>query len=174
VKARSLAAVWFATAALAVATAALAGCGGSGGALDVARPDGPRTVTAPVIRAVDGDTILVRLDGQAEYVRYIGVDTPETVKPDTPVQCYGPQASTFNHRRTDGQTVRLVFDRERQDVYGRLLAYVFRGNDFLNADLARRGLARPLTIPPNTAHETLFAQLSRQAGRAGRGLWGKC
>jgi micrococcal nuclease len=149
------------------------GCG-SGNAPGVSDPDGPKTATVPVIRAVDGDTILVRIDGEARYVRYIGVDTPETVKPDTPVQCYGPRASAFTHRETDGETVRLVFDREREDVYGRLLAYVYRGHDFLNADLVRRGLARTLTIPPNTAHRALFARLAQRAARSGRGLWGAC
>ncbi len=165
-------------AALALALAATAawalGCGGSDGPPGVSDPDGPKTATVPVIRAVDGDTILVRIDGEARYVRYIGVDTPETVKPDTPVQCYGPRASAFTHRETDGETVRLVFDREREDVYGRLLAYVYRGNDFLNADLVRRGLARTLTFPPNTAHRPLFARLAQRAARSGRGLWGAC
>ena len=127
-----------------------------------------------MIRAVDGDTILVRLGGRAEYVRYIGVDTPETVKPGTPVQCFGPQASAFDHRLVDGRTVRLVFDRERRDIYGRLLAYVYVGDRFVNAALVRRGYARTLTIAPNTAHETLFARLAQHAGRAGRGVWGKC
>ncbi len=162
-------------AALTLAACALSALAcGSDGAPSVADPDGPRAVTAPVIRAVDGDTILVRIDGRPEYVRYIGVDTPETVKPDTPVQCYGPRASAFNHAATEGESVRLVFDREREDVYGRLLAYVYRGGDFLNADLVRRGLARTLTIAPNTAHEGLFARLARRAARAGRGLWGAC
>ena len=60
---------------------------------------------------IDGDTIEVSIAGQDEDVRYIGIDTPESVKPDTPVQCYGPQASAENHRLVDGRTVRLVFDR---------------------------------------------------------------
>jgi micrococcal nuclease len=164
------------SAALLLAAVALSGvgCGGSDDSAGVSDPDGPRTVKVPVIRAVDGDTILVRVEGDARYVRYIGVDTPETVKPDTPVQCYGPRASAFTHSETDGKTVRLVFDREREDVYGRLLAYVYRGDDFLNADLVRRGLARPLTIPPDTAHRALFARLSGRAARSGRGLWGAC
>jgi micrococcal nuclease len=155
------------------AAAALSACGGgSSGTPDAAAT--ARTLTAPVIRAVDGDTILVRLDGHPEYVRYIGVDTPETVKPGTPVQCFGPQASSFDHRLVDGKTVRLVFDSERRDIYGRLLAYVYAGNRFVNAELVRRGFARTLTIAPNTAHDTLFARLAKHAGRAGRGLWGRC
>jgi len=142
---------------------------------------GPDAATAYVMRAVDGDTIEVSLGGHAENVRYIGVDTPETVKPDTPVQCYGPQASAENHRLVDGRTVRLVFDRERRDVYGRLLAYVYTGargeagkSRFVNATLVRDGYARTLTIPPNTTHVSLLGRLQARAGRAGRGLWDAC
>jgi micrococcal nuclease len=140
-----------------------------------AGPDaGPAAVEAYVIRAVDGDTIEARIDGRDEYVRYIGVDTPETVKPDTPVQCFGPRASSFNHRLVEGRRVRLVFGVERHDIYGRLLAYVYLGHRFVNAMLARRGLARPLTIPPNDRFAPLFRRLSLRAARAGRGLWGAC
>jgi endonuclease YncB( thermonuclease family) len=136
--------------------------------------EGPAAVDAYVIRAVDGDTIEARVDGRDEYVRYIGVDTPETVKPNTPVQCFGPRASRFNHRLVDGRRVRLVFGVERRDIYGRLLAYVHLGHRFVNAILARRGLARPLTIAPNDRYAPLFQLLSLRAARAGRGLWGTC
>jgi micrococcal nuclease len=136
--------------------------------------EGPASVTAFVIRAVDGDTIEARIGGQAQDVRYIGVDTPETVKPDTPVQCFGPRASSFNHRLVEGRRVRLVFGVERHDIYGRLLAYVYLGRRFVNAILARRGLARSLTIPPNDRFAPLFRRLELHAARAGRGLWGAC
>ncbi|HEY2333603.1 MAG TPA: thermonuclease family protein [Solirubrobacterales bacterium] len=136
--------------------------------------EGPVVVEAYVIRAVDGDTIEARIDGRDEYVRYIGVDTPETVKPDTPVQCFGPRASSFNHRLVERQRVRLVFGVERRDVYGRLLAYVYLGHRFVNAILARRGLARTLTIPPNDRFAPLFRRLELRAAKAGRGLWGRC
>lgn len=128
----------------------------------------------PVTRVVDGDTIEVRLDGRAESVRLIGVDTPETVKPDTPVQCFGPRASHFMKRLLGGRRVRLVFGAERRDVYGRLLAYVRLGPRFVNAILLRRGLARSLTIPPNDRFAPLFQRLELGAARAGRGLWGAC
>ena len=134
----------------------------------------PRSARARVIRAVDGDTIEVLVDGRREDVRYIGVDTPETVKPGTPVQCFGPQASAFNHGLVEHRTVRLVFDRERRDVYGRLLAYVYLRGRLVNAMLVRRGYARTLTIPPNTAHAGLFHRLAQAAARAGLGLWGRC
>jgi micrococcal nuclease len=133
-----------------------------------------RVQTAPVVRAVDGDTIEVRLAGAEEDVRYIGVDTPESVKPGAPVDCYALAASHFTERTVEGETVRLVFDRERRDVYGRLLAYVYLGDRFLNAELVRRGYARTLTIPPNDRHAERFARLERRAATAGRGLWGAC
>jgi micrococcal nuclease len=140
------------------------------------RPGGepPRSAEAFVLRAVDGDTIEVLIDGAREDVRYIGVDTPETVKPDTPVQCFGPQAHQFNARLVTHQRVRLVFGVERRDVYGRLLAYVYLGDRFVNAELARRGLARTLTIPPNDRFARRFKRLQTTAARRGRGLWGAC
>lgn len=133
-----------------------------------------RGVAVPVVRGVDGDTFLVHYEGRDQYVRMIGIDTPETVKPGTPVQCFGERASHFTTDEVTGRTVHLVFGAERHDVYGRLLAYVYIGGDFLNADLVRRGFARTLTIAPNTEHESLFARLAGHAGSAGRGLWGAC
>ena len=135
---------------------------------------GRPSAEAFVTRVVDGDTIEARIGGRLEDVRYIGVDTPETVKPDTPVQCFGPRASAFNHRLVERRRVRLVFGVERRDVYGRLLAYVYLGRRFVNAMLVRRGLARSLTIPPNDRFAPLFRGLELRAARAGRGLWGAC
>lgn len=134
----------------------------------------PRSAWARVIRAVDGDTIEVRVEGTVEDVRYIGVDTPETVKPGTPVQCFGPRAHRFNAHLVAGRRVRLVFDRTRRDVYGRLLAYVHLGRRFVNAELVRRGLARTLTILPNDRFASSFERLQIAAARAGRGLWSAC
>jgi micrococcal nuclease len=135
---------------------------------------GPPSASAYVRRAVDGDTIEVRLEGRLEDVRYIGVDTPETVKPDTPVQCFGPRASRFDHELVEHRRVRLVFGVERRDVYGRLLAYVYLGERFVNAELVRRGLARTLTIAPNDRYAKYFKRLEIAAARVGRGLWGAC
>ncbi len=132
------------------------------------------SVRARVVRVVDGDTIVARVGGADEYVRYIGVDTPETVKPDTPVQCYGPRASDENHRLVEGRTVRLAFDSEVRDDYGRLLAYVHAGGRFVNAELVRGGYARTLAIEPNTTHAAELQRLATRAAAAGRGLWGAC
>jgi micrococcal nuclease len=134
----------------------------------------PPSAVALVVRVVDGDTIEVLLEGRREDVRYIGVDTPETVKPETPVQCFGRRASDFNHALVERRRVRLVFGVERRDVYGRLLAYVYLGDRFVNASLLRMGLARTLTIPPNDRFAGRFKRLEMRAARAGRGLWGAC
>jgi micrococcal nuclease len=130
--------------------------------------------SAYVVRVIDGDTIEVRLGDQREDVRLIGVDTPETVKPGTPVQCFGPQASHFTHRLLEGKRVRLALGVEQRDIYGRLLAYVHLGRRFVNALLIMRGLARTLTIPPNDRFAPLLRNLELRAARSGRGLWGAC
>jgi micrococcal nuclease len=164
-------------AAVLVILAVSRGCGNDG---DSSEPSGP--INAQVTHVVDGDTIdVVMRDGHEETVRYIGIDTPETVKPDTPVQCGGPKAHAVNERLVGGRTVTLRFDAERRDVYARLLAYVYlrgagpRGRPlFVNAELVRRGLARTLTIAPNDSFAELFARLAARAGAAGRGLWGRC
>ena len=129
---------------------------------------------------VDGDTIRVRLDGRTERVRYIGVDTPESVKPGTPVQCYAKRAAAANAALVAGRSVRLVGDVEQRDRYGRLLAYVYREPDgaFVNAQLVRDGYARTLTIAPNVAHAHQFAQLAQTARGAAAGYgapvrWGR-
>jgi micrococcal nuclease len=129
-----------------------------------------------VVKIVDGDTIHVLIGRRREKIRYIGVDTPETHKPDTPVQCYGRAASAFNARLLAGRRVELRTDAETRDRYGRLLAYVYRRPDglFVNAELVRRGFATILTIPPNVAHAEEFLRLQRAAREVGRGLWSAC
>jgi micrococcal nuclease len=127
-----------------------------------------------VTRVVDGDTIHVFTGGRDEAVRYIGVDTPESVKPGTPVQCFAKAASAENERLVAGKRVRLVYDAERRDRYGRLLAYVYRDSLFVNAELVRAGYARTLTIPPNVRFAGRFAALARGARERGRGLWRQC
>src|SRR4051812_42720966 len=146
----------------------LFGGGGSG--------SGGGRATGMVTRVVDGDTVPAGTGGDEEPVRYFGVDTPETVKPRTPVQCFGKAASAENHRLVDHESVRLRFDAERRDRYGRLLAYVYRESDglFVNAALVRGGYATTLTIPPNTEHAPEFAALERAARKRRRGLWRQC
>jgi micrococcal nuclease len=146
----------------------------TGGSEDESDDPLPDTATVRVTDVVDGDTVEVAYEGETEDLRYIGVDTPESVKPDTPVQCYALAAGEFNHRLVDGERVRLVFDAERRDDYGRLLAYVYADKTFVNAELVRRGYARTLEIAPNTRFADLFDRLQQAAANAGRGLWGEC
>jgi micrococcal nuclease len=131
--------------------------------------------TATVMRVVDGDTIVVRTRaGRDERVRYIGVDTPESVKPDSPVECFGHEASDFNRRLVEGRSVRLVPDQEPEDRYGRTLAFVYVGPTLVNAELLRRGYARTIEIPPNTSKAAEFGRLQSVAMRTNTGLWKAC
>lgn len=147
--------------------------------LVVLGPGGPARrgpVSARVVRVVDGDTVKVTVPGGQETVRYIGMDTPESVKPHTPVQCYAKAASRRNAGLIGGQDVTLRFDAEQRDRYGRLLAYVYRRRDglFVNAALVREGYARRFPFPPNTAHAAELARLQQSARRGRRGLWHAC
>jgi micrococcal nuclease len=132
---------------------------------------------ATVLRVVDGDTIHARVAGRDETIRLIGIDTPETVKPNTPVQCFGEEASHQTKALLPaGTPIQLVRDAEARDDYGRLLAYVYRAGDglFVNLELAEDGFGVPLTIRPNVAHTDEFVAAASDAQRAGRGLWAAC
>jgi micrococcal nuclease len=157
--------------ALSMALAAsLSGC-----SAPAAEPAG-QGAAVRVVRVVDGDTIRVALPSGEEPVRYIGIDTPESVKPGAPVECFAKRASAFNERLVAGERVRLVRDVEARDRFGRLLAYVYRERDglFVNAELVRRGYATVATFPPNVAHENDFRRLANRARLSGRGLWSEC
>ena len=131
-------------------------------------PGRPATVT----RVIDGDTIEVDLDGEILDVRLIGIDTPETVDPSEPVQCYGPAASRFTTKELDGEQIRLEFDVERTDRYGRTLAYVWLGDGLFNETLVARGFALVTTYPPNVRYVDRFLAAQRDARSHERGLWG--
>ena len=128
-----------------------------------------------VVRVVDGDTIQVCcVFGDRVTVRYVGVDTPEIHHPMKGVERVGKEASEANRKLVDGKTVRLEFDVQEQDRYGRLLAYVYlEEGTFVNAWLAENGYAMVMTIPPNVKHQDLFLKLQREAREARRGLWGR-
>jgi micrococcal nuclease len=130
-----------------------------------------------IVRVVDGDTVVARLPAGDEKVRLIGIDTPETVDPRKPVQCFGHEASDRTKALLPpGTAVRLERDVEARDRYGRLLAYVYRVRDgtFVNLALAEEGFAHPLTIPPNVAYASRFAAAAAAARTAGKGLWSAC
>ena len=136
------------------------------------------TESARVVRVVDGDTIIVELDGREERLRYIGVDAPESVRPETPVECYGLEASDENKRLVEGREVELERDTSNRDRFDRLLRYVFVVEDgeriFVNEALVANGFAHSSTFPPDVKYQDVLRAAQREARDEGRGLWGAC
>lgn len=125
---------------------------------------------------VDGDTIAVNMNGKLEKVRFIGVDTPETHKPNSPVQCYGPAAAAYTKQLIGQSQVRLEADslNTNRDRYNRLLRYVYLpDNTLLNQKIIENGYGFAYTQFPFSKKE-VFAASQDQAKQAGRGLWGNC
>ena len=132
---------------------------------------------ATMVSVVDGDTIDVNIKGHRERVRLIGIDTPETKKPNTPVQCYGPEATKFTKSLLHSDApLHLVRDVVARDDFGRMLAYVYLAGDgeFVNMTIISRGFARPLTIPPNSTHSDELIRAARTAEADNIGLWARC
>lgn len=132
----------------------------------------PDSIEALAIRAVDGDTIEVEIEGESYKVRYIGIDTPELHHPTKPVGYYAQEAYEKNRELVEGQTVFLEKDVSETDRYGRLLRYVYVGDVFVNAYLVQQGYAQVSTYPPDIKYQERFLELQREARDAGRGLWG--
>ena len=133
------------------------------------------TQTVTVERVVDGDTIEVNPAVRGtEDVRLLGVDTPETVDPNEPVEPYGPEASAFTKHQLEGERVTLIFDQEKRDQYGRALAYVRISGQSVtfNETLLKQGYAQLYVVPPNDRFEVRFSQAQDQARQAQRGIWG--
>ena len=157
-----------------------AGCGGPLGPpnLSPIPGGGGDGVRATVGHVVDGDTVDLDFGGgRTERARLLGVDTPETVKPNTPVECFGPEASARTKQLlAPGTAVLVQRDAEARDRYGRLLVYVWRQSDgrFVNASLVVEGYARTLSITPNTAHRVDLSAAAAEARSAGSGLWAAC
>ena len=124
-----------------------------------------------VIRVVDGDTI--EIEG-GQKVRYIGIDTPETVHPSKPVECFGQEASAKNKELVEGKRVRLEKDISETDKYGRLLRYIWLGDIFVNDFLVRQGYATSSTYPPDVKYQDQFREAEREARENNRGLWNAC
>jgi endonuclease YncB( thermonuclease family) len=132
--------------------------------------------THEVVRFVDGDTVVVRLDGKDETIRMTGVDTPETNAPGTPVQCYGPAASAYTKNLIGNQQVRLERDTasDNRDRYGRLLRYVYLPDGRLVAEeLIKNGYGFAYTVFP-FAKKDVFVAAEENAKSANKGLWGNC
>lgn len=151
--------------------------------LDEARsPQGPVLADLVVDRVVDGDTVKVTIGGEQVSVRLIGIDTPETVKPNTEVQCFGPEASAFADQQLTGQRVVLELDdsQGRFDRYDRLLAYVWRVQPdgslvLFNEEAVAGGFARERQYGDQVyAWRAMLVRAQEAAQAAGRGLWSAC
>jgi micrococcal nuclease len=117
------------------------------------------------------------MGGEDERVRLIGIDTPETAKPDAPAECYADEARAhLGELLPDGTAIRLERDVEDRDRYGRLLAYVHRVDDdlFVNLEMATGGFATAFSVPPNVTHAPDFVAAASAARAEGRGLWDRC
>lgn len=128
---------------------------------------------ARVQRVIDGDTFVIENGtSKGDKVRLIGVDAPETRRTARKeVGYYGQEAKEYLRTMLNGKQVKLVFDVGKRDRYGRLLAYVYLGNKFVNAELVKQGYAVSYTLAPNVQYADLFLKLERQARQAKRGLW---
>jgi len=124
-----------------------------------------------VTRVVDGDTI--EIEG-GEKVRYIGIDTPETVDPRKTVQCFGVEASAKNKELIEGKEVRLEKDITDRDKYNRLLRYVWADDTLINLELVKQGFAYSYSYPPDIKYQDQFVKAQGEAREAKRGLWNAC
>lgn len=144
------------------------------------RPRGPTETGARVIRVVDGDTLHVDVDGKDVDVRMIGINTPETVKPDSPIECYGPEASAYAKKLLSGATVTIEYDdsQGRTDRFGRTLAYVWierpEGKVLFNRLAVLNGYAYQYQYARPYAWEREFIAAQRKAKAAKAGMWGAC
>ena len=131
----------------------------------------------PVAYVKDGDTFIVKIGRHEAAVRMLGIDTPETVDPRKPVQCYGKEASDETKSLLTGQSVRLMLNpnREEKDKYGRYLAYVYREDKmFVNKFLLENGYAHEYTFGSPYMFQKEFREVESQAKVVGKGLWGEC
>lgn len=136
-----------------------------------------RSVAPTVVEVIDGDTIVIDFDGDLETVRLLGIDTPETVDPNRPIQCFGQEASDFLTTLIGpGTELRVERDQQARDRFGRLLVYVFRASDgtFVNLELLRDGYADVAIYAPNEAYRSLLEHGEASARTAQAGLWRAC
>ena len=139
-------------------------------------------VMGTVTRVVDGDTAEITVDGAKRRVRFLGVDTPETVHPNKPVQFFGPEASAFTKESLTGKRVWLEYDKNPQDRYSRHLAYIWTAKpksintetirrDMFNAKMLLGGYAQVMIIKPNNRYAQQFKEFEAEARNSRRGLW---
>lgn len=136
-------------------------------------PEEPANPLYPVTRVVDGDTIVVNINGVDEKVRLIGIDTPESVHPDSTLNSeLGKIASDFTTKLLSGKSVTLEMDVQERDKYGRILAYVYLDGVMVNKTLLSAGMAQVATYPPNVKYVEDFKALEKIARDGNVGLWG--
>lgn len=128
-------------------------------------------ISVPVVRVIDGDTLIVIYNGEEERVRLIGVDAPETVHPTQWVELYGQEASNFAKNTLENKTIELEFDVQKRDQYGRLLAYVWIDGEMFNKTILQQGYAYVSTRPPNVKYVEEFTKLQQQAHENQKWLW---
>lgn len=124
-----------------------------------------------VLRIVDGDTIVLEGD---QKLRYIGINTPESVDPRRPVECMAKEASNRNKELVEGKQVTLEKDVSETDRYGRLLRYVYVDGVMVNEQLVREGYALASAYPPDVKYQDRLKAAEDEARMEKRGLWGKC
>lgn len=137
----------------------------------------PQPKWLTVVDVIDGDTIKVNRNFKTETVRFIGIDTPETVDPRQDVECFGPEASKQAHKLLDGTKVRLELDPSQgeRDKFGRLLAYVWlRDGRLFNEVMIRGGYAEEYTYDEPYKYRDRFVAAERQAKAEGAGMWTAC
>ena len=187
--------------ALVAIVVACAPTAGLGDATDVARsPTATAAIVRPaaeptfgqtgatqlgqVVSITDGDTIRVVIDGDEYRLRYIGIDTPESVAPNTPVERFALAASSANAALVEDEIVVLERDISETDRFDRLLRYVWLQPDgstdpgdpdaawrLVNFELVEAGLAEAVDYPPDTRYSDLFDTAESEARAAGRGMW---
>ncbi len=124
---------------------------------------------------VDGDTVVLQIDGSEETVRLIGIDTPESRPGNQPVQCFGQQASDFlTAYLPEGTIVQFARDVEARDRYDRLLLYLYKDGEFVNEVLVREGYANARSYAPNTSLQDTLDDALDSAKASDRGLWAVC
>jgi micrococcal nuclease len=128
-------------------------------------------VDAKVVRVVDGDTVVVRYEGREERIRLIGVDTPETVHPNKPVEAYGEEAKEYTKKKLEEKDIQIEFDVQERDRYGRLLGYIWVDGLLFNDELLRMGYARVATFPPNVKYVEMFKETEKNAKEKQVGIW---
>lgn len=163
--------LWVVVAQIILAAVGLAAC-----SLHTSAP--PSATSTVVAQIIDGDTVVLRFpNGNEETVRLLGIDTPETVDPTRPVQCFGPEASAhLAGLIPQGTPVYLERDIEARDRFGRLLAYIYRSADdlFINAEMLRAGFADVSIFAPNNAHQSDLTEAATSARTRSVGLWATC